>query len=142
MDHAVLAGISWDTKSLFGLPLGVVAFGMLMLQMNDRSRNAAQTKTQNNPPPHKPATKSISRPTPTKSHVIRVCANCGDYPMFKNECEKCGFIDWKNFKPGETPDVESVIYAQEIEPEFKDCPKCAEQIKYAAIKCRFCMSEL
>jgi hypothetical protein len=42
MKHLVLAGISWDTKSMFGLPLGVVAFGAWMLIMNDRSRNASQ----------------------------------------------------------------------------------------------------
>jgi tetratricopeptide (TPR) repeat protein len=52
MDHVVLAGISWDTKSMFGLPLGVVAFGMWMLLMNDKSRNASQVQ------------KPISTPTP------------------------------------------------------------------------------
>jgi tetratricopeptide (TPR) repeat protein len=43
MDQVVFAGISWDTKSMFGLPLGVVVFGMWMLLMNDKSRNASQS---------------------------------------------------------------------------------------------------
>jgi tetratricopeptide (TPR) repeat protein len=50
MDQIVLAGISWDTKSMFGLPLGVVAFGAWMLLMNDKSRNASQVQKPMNTP--------------------------------------------------------------------------------------------
>ena len=92
MDHITFAGISWETKSMFGLPLGVVAFGMWMLLMNDRSRNLSQTQKPNPPTQtqtQKPTTQTNSQAisTGSSSHIvaakIKICASCGYYPIFR-----------------------------------------------------------
>jgi ribosomal protein L40E len=148
MDHIVLAGISWETKSMFGLPLGVVAFGMWMLLMNDKSRNVSQAQkpgqsTQSQT--QKPTTLTSSQANPTVSSSpkaaaqIKICASCGYYPIFSDECSKCSSRNWVYWSGSAN---EKTKDETKEDPEFKICPKCAEQIKFAAIKCRFCMSEL
>jgi hypothetical protein len=77
----------WDQKSLFGLPLGVVAFGYWLVYLNNSARNSSQKETQ-----VKPSENRVKIPNAI--------------------------------------------------PEFRHCPICAEEVKFEAVKCKFCLSDI
>lgn len=45
-------------------------------------------------------------------------------------------------EPQIAPEIATVISENQLKPDEKECPYCAEIIKKAAVKCRFCQSDL
>lgn len=78
----------------------------------------------------------------------KVCYSCKlELPTDVSSCFQCGnsafahngqILARKSYLQFEREIVESLPTVVISEPGFKDCPMCAEPIRFRARKCRFC----
>jgi len=76
--------------------------------------------------------------------VERTCAYCKKkYPIKLKDCPTC-FPEPITPKANQVKETKKQSVAPRLTapPEFKTCPMCAEEIKFAAKKCRFCQHML
>jgi hypothetical protein len=130
-----------------GVIQAAIWYGISTLILNKKNKTSSNTKkafSSNN---------SIVTADSPRLKSVKTCDDCKsvfDASMSLITCEKCGGTTFTHAKVDSGFNQESseealyrLFSSSQAEtmienPEFKNCPMCAEQIKFAAKKCRFC----
>lgn len=116
---------------LGGLIQALIWFGVSSFLINRKSKSIELSS--------RSLTESASKPEILNDEFVqaKICDSCQErIPLDFAKCFKCNGTSFTHKKvlagDSVSPDSPNLL------PEFKVCPMCAEEIKFAAKKCRFC----
>lgn len=146
---AVLAAAGTMSSPFESLVGGIIQaaiwYGISTLILNKKNKTSSNTK--------KAFSSNNSKDTADSPRLksVKTCDDCKSAASMSSiTCEKCGGTSFTHAKVDYGFNQESseeafyrLFSSSQAEtmtenPEFKNCPMCAEQIRFAAKKCRFC----
>ena len=150
--RAILASCRFDDSGLLPGPLaglGSILVGFLIIYFFIPEVRIFLSNLQSNKPvqiaTHKQTNRKenyrISEKISESSFEVKVCLDCKDrVPLSYDKCHICKGSNLE-IRSTTLTNLAEVVTGERL-PEFKVCPKCAEDIKYAAVKCKHCGSEI